>query len=142
MGVHAIDTVRYLLGDPGPTRVQASIGTGYSDAAVDDDGIVLIDWEGGTRSTVEFGWWAPHLGGLEADTELFGATGYARLWPPGEQAPGYDHCSLPMYAAQMADFAARCTDRGHVPPTGAPTAGTGLVAQRILSEAYAVGGRG
>ncbi len=139
MGIHAIDTARFLLGDPQPRRVQASIGTGYSDAAVDDDGLVLVDWTGGARSSIEFGWWAPHLGGLEADTEVFGATGYARVWPNAEPPGAYEHCDLPMYAAQMADFAARCIDPRHVPPAGAPTPETGLVAQRIVADAYAVG---
>ena len=75
MGIHAIDTARYLLGDPEPVRVRASIGTAFGDYAVDDDGIVLVDWSDGTRSVIESGWWAPHLGGLEADTELYGTDG-------------------------------------------------------------------
>ena len=78
MGIHAIDTARYLLGDPEPVRVRASIGTAFGDYEVDDDGIVLVDWSDGARSAIESGWWAPQLGGLEADTELYG-TGYAHL---------------------------------------------------------------
>ncbi len=138
MGIHAIDTARFLLGDPRPIRVQASIGTGYRASPVDDDGLVLIDWEGGARSLVEFGWWAPHLNGLEADTEVYGRDGYARIWPNAEPPGAYLHCDLPMYAAQMADFIGRCTDPGHTPPDGAPTVETGLVAQRIVEQAYAV----
>ena len=39
MGIHAIDTARFLLGDPEPTRVGASIGVGeFGDYDVDDDG--------------------------------------------------------------------------------------------------------
>src|SRR5439155_3472803 len=34
MGVHAIDTTRFLLGDPVPTGVQAVVGTRYGDYAV------------------------------------------------------------------------------------------------------------
>ena len=36
MGVHAIDTARFLLGDPEPARVAAVIGTRYGDYGVDD----------------------------------------------------------------------------------------------------------
>jgi len=45
MGVHAIDTARFLLGDPEPARVCAAIGRRYGEYAVDDDGILLISWE-------------------------------------------------------------------------------------------------
>ena len=70
MGIHAIDTARFLLGDPEPSRVGSVDRRSVSSATtVDDDGVVTIDWNGGVRSTVEFGWWQPRLGGLEADTE-------------------------------------------------------------------------
>ncbi len=136
MGIHAIDTARYLLGDPDPVRVRASIGTAFGEYAVDDDGIVLVDWSDGTRSVVESGWWEPHLGGLEADTELYGTGGYARIWPD-EPPAGYDHCALPMYAAQMDDFLRRVGPGDHTPPIGAPTAETGLTALAIVERAYA-----
>lgn len=135
MGIHAVDTARYLLGDPEPERVQASIGVGaFCDEPVDDDGIVLVDWSGGARSVVEFGWWQPRLGGLEADTEVLGTGGHARIWPeplpPPEQ---YVHCSVPMYAAQLADFA-RCCATGATPVGSAEV---GLTALRIVEQAYA-----
>src|SRR6266516_1916908 len=46
MGVHAIDTARFLLGDPEPIRVCAVIGTRYGRDryVVDDDGVLLISW--------------------------------------------------------------------------------------------------
>src|SRR6202795_2004351 len=51
MGVHAIDTARFLLGDPDVTSVCATIGTRYAKGryVVDDDGIVLIRWSKGTK---------------------------------------------------------------------------------------------
>src|SRR5204863_2863241 len=52
MGVHAIDTTRFLLGDPEPTRVEAVVGTRYGDYQVDDDAILLIAWSNGTNSVV------------------------------------------------------------------------------------------
>jgi len=56
-----IDTARFLLGDLSPERVTASIGNGRyghdddDDVGGDNDGIVLIDWSNGVRSSVEFG---------------------------------------------------------------------------------------
>ena len=88
MGVHAIDTTRYLLGDPLPERVCAAIGTRYGDYAVDDDAVLLISWSDNTTSVVESGWWQPRVGGLEADTELYGTGGYARVWDMTEPPPG------------------------------------------------------
>jgi predicted dehydrogenase len=135
MGIHAIDTARFLLGDPDPERVTASIGVGeYGDYGVDDDGLVLIDWSSGVRSSIEFGWWQPRLGGLEADTEVLGTGGTGRIWtmplpPPSD----YVHCAAPLYTAQLADVARACR-------TGAePRANSavGLTALRIVGQAYA-----
>jgi predicted dehydrogenase len=140
MGIHAIDTAAFLLGDPPVMHVQASIGQGFVPGEVDGDGLVLIDWASGERSLVESAWWAPHAGGLEADTIVYGTSGWARIFPP-DPPPGYEHGSLPMYAAQMADFAARCLDPGHVPPLGAPTAETGRAALAIAEDAYGVASR-
>lgn len=133
MGIHAIDTARYLLGDPEPTRVTASIGTGeHSDYAVDDDGLVIIDWSNGARSLVEFGWWQPRLDGLEADTQVYGTTGAARIWTPPPAPDDYVHCAPPMYAAQLADVAAACA--GGPPPIA--SAEVGLTALHIVEQAY------
>jgi predicted dehydrogenase len=134
MGVHAIDTARFLLGDPEPVRVCAAVGTRYADGryAVDDDGIVLITWSNGTNSIVESGWWQPHLGGREADTELYGTGGYARIWPPGP-GPDDDGASLqPMYSAQVAAFLdAIAAGR---PPR--PSGQDGRIVLRIVQDAY------
>ncbi len=110
MGIHAIDTARFLLGDPEPVRVQASIGRGvFSDVAVDDDGVVVVDWDNGVRSVIEFGWWQPVLGGLEADTRVFGTAGSRQIWPDfAGYGADYRHCSVGMYAGQIADFADAC----------------------------------
>ena len=81
MGVHAIDTVSYLLGDPAPRSVYAKIGTHYGSYDVDDTGVMMIEWESGTVSVVENGWWHPHMDGLEAGTQVFGTQGYGQLFP-------------------------------------------------------------
>ena len=75
MGVHAIDTARFLLGDPAAgTRLRR-----------DRHAVRAGPLHGGRRrhpadrlvatgrtAIVESGWWQPHLGGLEADTEVYG----------------------------------------------------------------------
>ena len=139
MGIHAIDTARFLLGDPLPRRVMASIGIGaFGDYAVDDDGLVIIDWAGGERSLIEFGWNQPRLGGLEAETEVIGVCGAARIWPNFPPVPsGYEHCSVEMYQAQIADVAACCRSGA----TPIASAAVGLTALDIVCKAYASAGR-
>ncbi len=134
MGVHAIDTARYLLGDPEPVRVCAVVGTRYARGrySVDDDGILLISWSNGTNSIVESGWWQPHLGGLEADTELYGTKGYARIWPP-QMPEGYEHGSQPMYTAQAAEFLDAIAEGREPRPNGED----GRIVMRVVEEAYA-----
>lgn len=137
MGIHAIDTTRYVLGDPLPVRVVASLGTAHGGDGVDDDGIILIDWSNGVRSVVECGWWQPRLDGVEADTEIYGTKGYDRIWPQftGMSPPDADyvHCTLPMYSSQMADFVACCASGA----TPRASADVGLVALEIVAAAYA-----
>jgi predicted dehydrogenase len=135
MGVHAIDTARFLLGDPEPRRVCAAVGTRYAEGryTVDDDGILLIGWSNGTNSVVESGWWQPHLGGLEADTEVYGTKGYARIWPPEEPAEDYEHCTQPMYSAQVAEFLG-AIEAGRQPRPGGED---GRVVMRVVEDAYA-----
>ena len=132
MGIHAIDTARFLLGEPEARRVAASITTAHGDYAVDDDGLVLIEWEGGARSVAEFGWWQPHLGGHEADTEVYGSSGYRRIWAR-EQPPGYVHCDVGLFVAQMRDSLGQIA--GWHPGTPSPM--HGLAALRICEQAYA-----
>jgi predicted dehydrogenase len=133
MGVHAIDTARFLLGDPEPARVAAVIGTRYGDYGVDDDAILLISWSNGTNSVVESGWWQPELGGLEAETEVYGTGGYARIFgftePP---TPDYEHCPQSMYTAQMAEFCDALRDGRPPRPTGAES----RVTMQVVEEAY------
>lgn len=135
MGVHAIDTARFLLGDPEPGRVCAAIGTRYAKGRyiVDDDAILLITWSNGTNSVVESGWWQPHLGGLEADTEVYGTQGYARIWPAEPPSDDYEHCTQPMYSAQMAEFL-DAIDAGRPPR---PSGEDGRVVMRVVEAAHA-----
>lgn len=118
MGVHAIDTVRYLLGDPEPVKVYAKIGTHYGNYDVDDSGIVIISWDNGTESIIESGWWQPHMDGPEAGTGLYGTKGYASVFPTflklkidgvptkvdAKLPVRTEHCEQPMYTRQMEHF--------------------------------------
>jgi predicted dehydrogenase len=133
MGVHAIDTARYLLGDPEPVRVCAAVGTRYGAYPVDDDAVLLLGWANGVTSVVESGWWQPHLGGLEADTELYGTGGYARVWDMTEPPPGYQHCTQPMYSAQLAEFVDAIA-AGRQPRPGGED---GRVVVGVVEQAYA-----
>ena len=81
MGIHAIDTVRCVLGDPQPHSVYAQIGTQYGDYDVEDSGTLTINWANGVSSLVEFGWWQPWRDGMVASTHFFARAGYARLLP-------------------------------------------------------------
>jgi predicted dehydrogenase len=132
MGVHAIDTVRFLLGDPALESVCARIATRYGDYAVDDDGLLLIGWANGTSSLVESGWWHPHLAGLEADTEVYGTSGYARIWDFTEGPEGYEHCSQPMYSAQVAEFIDALSEGRQPRPSGED----GAVVMDAVERAY------
>ena len=132
MGVHAIDTVRFLLGDPALESVCARIATRYGDYAVDDDGVLLIGWANGTSSLVESGWWHPHLAGLEADTEVYGTAGYARIWDFTEGPEGYEHCAQPMYSAQVAEFIDAVSEVRQPRPSGED----GAVVMDAVDRAY------
>jgi predicted dehydrogenase len=81
MGIHAVDTARFLLGDPQPVSVYARIGTHYGDLDVDDTGILVVNWNGGTTSCIEAGWWQPHADGPQAATQLYGTAGFGRIFP-------------------------------------------------------------
>jgi predicted dehydrogenase len=133
MGVHAIDTARYLLGDPDPIRVCAVVGTRYGDYGVDDDAILLISWSQGTNSTVESGWWQPHAEGLEAETEVYGTGGYARIFPREEPSEDYEHCTQPMYTAQMQEFFDAIAEGRTPRPSGAD----GRAVLEVVEQAYA-----
>lgn len=149
MGIHAIDTVRFLLGDPLPESVYAKISTEYGDYDVDDTGIILINWNNGVTSYIESGWWQPHADGPEASTQLYGTTGFGQLFPTHIKFPNADktglelidngfpavrdpHCPQVMYERQLAYFV-DCI-RNDVTPI--PGGREGLVNMQIVDAAY------
>jgi len=144
MGVHAIDTARFLLGDPKPLSVYAVVGTRYGAYDVDDTGILMINWDNGATSLVESGWWHPHMDGPEASPQLFGTIGYARLFPTmvkfqDDRSPWLprfpvrtEQCDQHMDDSQMEEFVAAIIDgRSPVPGTS-----EGLTVMRICEAAY------
>jgi predicted dehydrogenase len=143
MGIHALDTARFLLGDPQPVSVYAKLGTFYKDFDVDDTGTLLVTWSTGTVSYIESGWWQPHSDGPEACTQLYGLKGFGQLFPTriqlgpravdsGLPFPRQEHCPQSMYNAQMAHFV-KCVRSGRTPlPGGAE----GLTNLRIVDAAY------
>lgn len=147
MGVHAIDTVRFLLGDPHAVRVYAHLSTRFGTYDVDDLGVVLIDWDNGAVSVIESGWWNPHADGPEAMTQLYGTKGYGRLFPtelswPREPEPLFErptfparieHCDPHAYEGQVSEFV-RAIQEEREPLSGAAQ---GIEVVRICEAAYA-----
>jgi predicted dehydrogenase len=115
MGIHALDTVRYILGNPEPLSVYAHVGTYYTHQDVDDTGILIVNWEGGAISYIEAGWWQPHVDGPSAATQLYGVKAFGQLYPtyieegnhrddPGFPYPRKEHMPQSLYNTQMAYF--------------------------------------
>jgi len=152
VGIHALDTARFLLGDPQPVSVYARIGTYYQDFDVDDTGVVIVNWDNGAVSYIESGWWQPHADGPEAATQLYGTKGFGQLFPTfikdeggrlalsevegmkdaGLPFPRKEHCPQSMYDDQMAYFV-KCIETGQTPVPGGEE---GLVNMKIVDAAY------
>lgn len=149
MGIHALDTARFLLGNPQPVSVYAKIGTHYKDFDVDDTGVILVEWDNGATSYIESGWWQPHADGPEAATQLYGTQGYGQLFPThlelpnvqtqkleriksGFKFPRREHCPQSMYDAQMAYFV-ECVRKNKTPVPGGLE---GLANMKVVDAAY------
>lgn len=149
MGVHAIDTARFLLGDPLPVSVYAKIGTYYGSYDVDDTGVILVEWDNGAVSYLESGWWQPHSDGPEAATQLYGMDGFGSVYPtkvevanredqkietidPGFTYPRQHQAPQAMYDQQMAYFL-ECIRSGQKPIPGGEE---GWVNMKVVDAAY------
>jgi predicted dehydrogenase len=149
MGIHALDTARFLLGDPQPVSVYARIGTYYKEFDVDDTGVIWVNWDNGAVSYLESGWWQPHMDGPEAATQLYGTVGFGQIFPtrlllpqagqtePEIIDPGFPpvrepHCPQSMYDTQMAYFL-DCVRLGRLPNPGGAE---GLLNMRVVDAAY------
>lgn len=149
MGIHALDTARFLLDDPQPVSVYAKIGTHYKAFDVDDTGVIIVEWDNGATSYIESGWWQPHADGPEAATQLYGTQGFGQLFPTqlelpnvkkkkvelvksGFKFPRKEHCPQTMYDAQMAYFL-NCVRNKTTPIPGGLE---GLVNMKVVDAAY------
>ncbi len=131
MGVHAIDTARFILGDPVPQTVFACMGSHVKKFEVEDTASLMIRWDSGAHSIVESGWWQPHMDGPEAGTGVFGSEGYASVFPTfaslrcqgvvSKIVPAFparkEHCEQEMYTLQMAAFVAAALGRAEQSPS-------------------------
>ena len=146
MGIHSLDTLRYVLGGARPLKVFASIGTYLRDIKLDDTATLLIQFEGGIHALVEAGWYHLYADGLEGYTQVYGTLGYARAAPSElhnfvggvwsvtqpKMPPRKVQTDLPMYQAQMDHFI-ECIQEGKEPLTSGPEC---LWSMRILEAAY------
>ena len=143
VGIHALDTARFLLGDPQAESAYARIGTYYTESDVDDTGVMIVNWRGGVTSYIESGWWQPHADGPEAATQVYGDKGFGQLFPTyildkdGKTEPGFiypriNHAPQSMYDDQMSYFI-QCI-RNNTPPN--PGGMEGWVNMKIIDAAY------
>jgi predicted dehydrogenase len=144
MGIHALDTARCLLGDPQPVSVYARIGAHYKEFDVDDTGLLMVNWDNGTTSYIESGWWQPHADGPEAATQLYGRAGMGQLFPtelrlPNNQkvasgfvSPRDPHCPQSLYDTQMQYFL-NCLRENKTPNPGGLEGWTNM---RVVDAAY------
>ncbi|MBK7452526.1 MAG: Gfo/Idh/MocA family oxidoreductase [Anaerolineales bacterium] len=149
MGIHALDTARFLLGDPQPVSVYAKIGTYYKDFNVDDTGVIIVEWDNGATSFIESGWWQPHADGPEAATQLYGTEGFGQLFPTrlelsnkkeeridvvdsGFEFPRNEHCPQSLYDDQLKYFV-ECIDKKQTPVPGGLE---GLANMLVVDAAY------
>jgi len=149
MGIHALDTARFLLGDPKPVAVYARIGTHYKDFDVDDTGVIIVEWDNGATSYLESGWWQPHADGPEAATELYGTQGFGRVFPtkleipnlpeqkidvidPGFAFPRESHAPQSLYDSQLKYFV-ECIEKNQKPTPGGLE---GWANMKVVDAAY------
>jgi predicted dehydrogenase len=149
MGIHALDTARFLLGDPKPVSVYAKIGTYYKDFDVDDTGVIIVEWDSGATSYIESGWWQPHADGPEAATQLYGTEGFGQLFPTrlelpnrkeeridivesGFSFPRAEHCPQSLYDDQLKYFV-ECIENKQTPVPGGLE---GLMNMKVVDAAY------
>ena len=149
MGIHALDTARFLLSDSKPIAVYAKIGTYYQDLDVDDTGVIIVEWDNGATSYFESGWWQPHADGPEAATQLYGTRGFGQLFPTklelpnipeqkvnviesGFQFPRQEHCPQSLYDTQLKYFI-ECVEQNQKPNPGGLE---GLMNMKVVDAAY------
>jgi len=74
---------------------------------------------------------------MEADTEVYGTKGYARIFPREEPSEDHDHAPQSMYTAQMHEFLS-AIEQGRAPK---PSGNDGRVVMEVVERANASAGR-
>jgi len=152
MGIHSIDTLRFVLGNARPLNVLANIGTHFSDIELEDTATLMVNFEGDIAAYIEAGWYHLYADGGEAHTQVYGTKGYAKALPSElhtyvegawnvtrpKMPERRIHCDLPMYQAQTDHFIDCILNDKHPSPDG----GEGLWAMRLLEAAYRSGATG
>jgi predicted dehydrogenase len=146
MGVHSIDTLRFVLGKARPTRVFANVGTYFEGIELEDTATLLLEFEGGIAGLIEAGWYNLYADGLEGYTQVYGTKGYARALPSElhsyvegvwsvtrpRMPERQQQCDMPMYQAQMDHFIDCVLNDSQPTPGGID----GVWAMRVLEAAY------
>jgi predicted dehydrogenase len=146
MGIHSIDTLRYVLGGARPTKVFATVGTHFQEIELEDTATLILEFEGGIVGLIEAGWYHLYADGLEGYTQVYGTRGYARALPSElhsyvagvwsvtqpRMPPRKQQCDMPMYQAQMDSFLDCILEDREPTPGGLD----GLWAMRVLEAAY------
>ena len=146
MGVHAIDALRFVLGNARPTGVLARVESLFEDIEVDDTATMLLEFEGGVAALMESGWYHHYGDRLGGYIHLYGTKGYARAAPselhthiegvwsvvqPQMPEPS-DSNYLQMFFAQMSHFL-ECVLHDREPIS---SGSDGLWTLRVLEAAY------
>jgi predicted dehydrogenase len=149
VGIHALDTTRFLMGDPQPVSVYARISTNYIEGDVDDTAVIIVNWDNGAASYLESGWWQPHVDSPFASTQLYGSRGFGMIFPthlelpdlqtqrvdvvdPGFQFPRRVHAPQEIYNRQMKAFAEAIASNSTPLPGGLE----GLANMKVIDAAY------
>jgi predicted dehydrogenase len=148
MGVHGLDTTRFLLGDPQPVHAYAKIGTHYKDYDVDDTGVIIVEWDNGTTSYIETGWWQPHADSPAGGAQLYGIKGFGSVFPTQLKlanekerkveviASGFpqqeSHQPQSLYDDQLKYFV-RCVENNQTPVPGGLEGWTNM---KVVDAAY------
>ena len=128
--------------------VYAQVGTYYNDFDVDDTGVIMVNWDQGTASYIEAGWWQPHTDGSQAATQLYGTAGFGQIFPSYLEIPSADKSDVERadsgfppvgerdkrekFGTQMSYFL-ECVREGRQPRPGGEE---GLVNMRLVDAAY------
>jgi predicted dehydrogenase len=119
VGIHAVDSLAFLFNDEiRATKIFAVKGNFFKGLEVEDTANVLIEYQNGMTGWIEAGWYHNFANSPHGAIEVFGTTGYARLFPTSShcQVEGRwqqhqpfgpmnrPHIDMTMYVTQIDEF--------------------------------------